>query len=743
MGGKVMRHKIKKVTVILSLISVLVTSLTTISEENIVNAEANVDCMDNSPLFQENEEEVSNNIKDEISLQDQTTSEEDTTEENIDPVSESSEKETTETTETTEASEATTALADATTEAVSSATIEDKLTTETHVETSISVTAASEEEIGGIKSDNEEMTENSDNNYTKIQIEQEFDNRVEQIKAKLPTIWTIFYYDGEYGELKSDNPQNIRMMFNGYEWQADKLIQWKETEYGIHYYVLLDTSASVKEYFEELTDAINELVMKMEEHDTLTIYTVGNEQDTLTPVISEATVKDSVQIKEILDTLSANDERTYLNNAIAGLVKEIQKKNKSSIEDFDGRDIILILSDGANDSNTGKTSEEVKNLLKDSNIPVYAFMNKNVQSTNGNALEGISASSGGGSIYVENNDFSHSVNNQVENFQDAWIATFSGTDARENVAYIIDLCLIVNDNKAVWYASKNSTFYRTMPDEEAPQVVDVKLAGDNCVDVTFSEFVIGAEVKNAYEIEKIERATSDSGEIGQTNSKIQVVDVVEIGNHTDYTYRLTLNEVIYRGDYRLCFNNITDLHGNPLTPTYFETTFENAPEEDVEKESFFKQYWWIFLVVFLLVLVMILLIVFHVIKKNKGIVIVDDKAVLAGNTDVKQHIVLEQQKDGQPILLYLHSEGRMIKKVDARVQGSIIVGRSDLCDVFIDDVMMSRQHFAIEFDGESFYIQDLDTTNGTMLNGVKITHKRRLEKNDRITAGSLDIVVRW
>lgn len=57
--------------------------------------------------------------------------------------------------------------------------------------------------------------------------------------------------------------------------------------------------------------------------------------------------------------------------------------------------------------------------------------------------------------------------------------------------------------------------------------------------------------------------------------------------------------------------------------------------------------------------------------------------------------------------------------------------------------MMSRQHFAIEYDGESFYIQDLDTTNGTMLNGVKMTHKRRLEKNDRITAGSLDIVVRW
>ena len=66
-----------------------------------------------------------------------------------------------------------------------------------------------------------------------------------------------------------------------------------------------------------------------------------------------------------------------------------------------------------------------------------------------------------------------------------------------------------------------------------------------------------------------------------------------------------------------------------------------------------------------------------------------------------------------------------------------------LCDIFIDDATMSRQHFAIEYTDGDFYVQDLDTTNGTMLNGVKLVHKRRLEKDDRITAGSLDIIVRW
>lgn len=581
--------------------------------------------------------------------------------------------------------------------------------------------------------------------YETIKFEPVARNRIEQVQGDLPTIWTVFYYNGKNGELQSENPQNIRMMFNGNEWQASELRQWKKTEYGIHYYILLDTSSSVKDYFEELIDAINGLALQMEEQDTLTVYTVGNETDTLTPVVENATADDTVRIKEKLETLSADDECTYLNNAIVDIVQMIQTNNRKNVEDdFTGRDIVLVLSDGANDSNTGKTSEDVKAALKDSNIPVYAFINENAQATNGNTLEEIVASSSGRSIYVEDNDFPGSVDSQVKELQDAWIATFLNTDAIESLNYTIDLKLILDDSKEIWeYASKSAVFYRAKPDTEAPRVVSVVLAEDNCIYVTFSEFVIGADAVSAYKIEKIEHATSGYVSEEQSDTKLQVISVTEVGNHTDYTYCLMLNDVLYRGDYRFNFSNITDLKRNPLTPDYYETSFTDAPEKTVEKDSLFKQFWWIFLTAFLVLLVLILLIVSHIFKKNKDTVIVDDKEVLAGNTDVKQYTDLEQQQKGQAISLYLYSDGKIIKKIDAGVQGSMIVGRSDLCDIFIDDVNMSRQHFVIEFDGESFYIQDLYTTNGTMLNGVKMTHKRRLENNDRITAGSLDIVVRW
>ena len=258
----------------------------------------------------------------------------------------------------------------------------------------------------------------------------------------------------------------------------------------------------MKGYFAELIDAINGLALKMEEADTLTLYTVGNASDTLTPVIVDATADQTAEIKEKLDALSANDERTYLNDGIVNLVKQIQTKNQSIEGDsFTGRDIIFVLSDGENDSNTGKTSEEVKSALKDANIPVYAFMNKNAQATNGNALEGIAASSSGEGIYVEDNDFSNSVETKINELQDAWIATFTNTDAQEGIGYTIGLKLILEDSQEIWnYAEKSVVFNKAQPDLEPPQVVSVVRSGDNSIDIKFSEFVLRADSVEAYRI---------------------------------------------------------------------------------------------------------------------------------------------------------------------------------------------------------------------------------------------------
>jgi serine phosphatase RsbU (regulator of sigma subunit) len=66
------------------------------------------------------------------------------------------------------------------------------------------------------------------------------------------------------------------------------------------------------------------------------------------------------------------------------------------------------------------------------------------------------------------------------------------------------------------------------------------------------------------------------------------------------------------------------------------------------------------------------------------------------------------------------------------------LGRSsanELC--YPEDAGLSRQHLALERDGDTWSVRDLGSKNGTFVNGVRITSPFALGKNDRVTAGHI------
>ena len=69
----------------------------------------------------------------------------------------------------------------------------------------------------------------------------------------------------------------------------------------------------------------------------------------------------------------------------------------------------------------------------------------------------------------------------------------------------------------------------------------------------------------------------------------------------------------------------------------------------------------------------------------------------------------------------------------------VVLGRSRACDVHVPDVNVSRRHAELRQEGATYWIVDLDSTNGTILNG-KAVEKERLEDGDTITLGSTEIV---
>jgi hypothetical protein len=70
-------------------------------------------------------------------------------------------------------------------------------------------------------------------------------------------------------------------------------------------------------------------------------------------------------------------------------------------------------------------------------------------------------------------------------------------------------------------------------------------------------------------------------------------------------------------------------------------------------------------------------------------------------------------------------------------QTRIVVGRTEPADIVVDDPSVSERHCSVERRGEGYVVQDLDSTNGTMVNGepVHFPLAHTLRAEDVLTLG--------
>ena len=72
-------------------------------------------------------------------------------------------------------------------------------------------------------------------------------------------------------------------------------------------------------------------------------------------------------------------------------------------------------------------------------------------------------------------------------------------------------------------------------------------------------------------------------------------------------------------------------------------------------------------------------------------------------------------------------------------EGEIIIGRSHECEIQLSAEDVSRKHARIFFHNEEYHIEDLGSTNGTYVNGIKIV-KCALRSNDHINIGGVKML---
>ncbi len=81
-----------------------------------------------------------------------------------------------------------------------------------------------------------------------------------------------------------------------------------------------------------------------------------------------------------------------------------------------------------------------------------------------------------------------------------------------------------------------------------------------------------------------------------------------------------------------------------------------------------------------------------------------------------------------------------LQEVDLQ-RGTTYIGRSEECEVTIEDPLVSRRHARIVFGGEDVTIEDLGSRNGVKVNGRAIQAPHKLVDGDRVRIGTQDFVL--
>jgi len=121
---------------------------------------------------------------------------------------------------------------------------------------------------------------------------------------------------------------------------------------------------------------------------------------------------------------------------------------------------------------------------------------------------------------------------------------------------------------------------------------------------------------------------------------------------------------------------------------------------------------------------------------------IQDEAVGLGKFEVKAAhepaTEAEQSQTPPPVLINLGASPPQQWALSAPVSN---LGRSSTCEIVLSDANASRTHAQIEKRSADYWIEDLGSTNGTLVNGSLIK-ERKLVHGDRVVIGNTELEYR-
>lgn len=547
--------------------------------------------------------------------------------------------------------------------------------------------------------------------------------RIEQVYVNLPQ--AVMYGSG----ISTDSLSGAEAYLSQEKLTLVKSGTFEELQEGIYYYVLLDISGSIPDrYFAKIKEGIQNLQESLGEKDKLILCAFG-EEVTLAADGSQT----PEGMAQVLAGLDNNDQKTLLFEGIDRAAALAAKVDGTACR----RKVLAVISDGEDIAVGKKMAAEAQETLKETGLPAYAFCIRDTATVNINSFGEFARTSGGDLVTFQPDEGPALLTDLAARLhQDVYAEYEADTNVVTNKEETFSLRLA--DGGVL---TRNVMNVHWIPDEEAPYLMDGRMAGERQLRLTFSEPVAGLEAAANYQV------SYEGQPVGVTGVAYDKEDTSSVV--------LTLAEPVQNGNYEIHCANIVDvsMEKNPVEGSLNMTVAEvpvpeepAVPEETGEKTP--ADYTGVLFLVFAAVVALAIVLAVKFRKKKpeekQGGSSEEEKnaALSLDAADSRQHIRMDSRS---PIIIeaVILVKGKNPAKTRWELNRSLIVGRASVCDIFFDDAQMSRQHFCLEREGDSILISDLESTNGTSVNGIAIKKRRQLKPGDVIEAGSVKITVRW
>lgn len=535
--------------------------------------------------------------------------------------------------------------------------------------------------------------------------------KIRQAYVEMPDV--VLFLDNDMEENEAQQAEvtlgNKKLLYEG-------MREPKET--GISYYFLLDISASIpKAYFDNIKEGISEFADGLEEWEKISLYTFGYE---VTQVLDKEV--DAAVVKNSLQEINNADHNTLLFEAIDTAAQDAFRTEGNK------RVVIVAITDGEDFAVGKATQAETCQTLMQNGFSMEAVAVSGSSRDYINSL-GEFARSTGGNLYIDEKDSSGKIFQSIREDVNAERMVYYKA-ASNKVSNQVETLVFKNGTVD---ARKDILVNRSVSDVIAPEVVAIEKVADRVLRISFSENVLNADKVSAWKIS-----------MGEENIPIE-----SILQKDGSCIEISVSKELYHGEYLIESVGITDDSKEENSLVLQQTVILEGNDAEIVLENLaegpdLSVVIGVIVIILLMSLIITMIVIYKKVKRNKGIIKIEDKHVLFSNTSVETHeeaVIIE--KKGKSVVLLVDQDGKSISKIETTIDQSLFVGRAPICNVYFNDKMLSNQHFVLEYDGSQMFVTDLNSTNGTRVNGISISAKHRLDIGDVISAGTLRFRIKW